>query len=192
MLPEQAWNHFPKSESDAEYITQEMASAFGACLDSIQRGDFIAARLAFIECYKSEIAKAQFAGKPPKYFFSGATNLHYTARLDLKIEKTMEAAEKKWIAPTKAAAVVNAICAELGKSSTQFLTRLYRLSNEPMPAAIGSPKISNASNDTRAALYLIGSGEKIDPADVRSRLAEIRAKLDGKQPTAFSGESDTS
>ncbi len=138
LLPEQAWNHIPKDEYSGAYITEEMASALGAASDSLSRGDFIAARMAFIETYKAEVTKAELQNRPPKWFYSQASALDRQARAHLKIEKTMEAAERKWIAPTNALDVLNIICSEHGMSLDRYHARLQSLSATPLPLMITS------------------------------------------------------
>lgn len=54
--PEEAWNAAPKSESEGAWVFQEMMEALSACQDSLNRGDYVAARMAFIERYKSAVA----------------------------------------------------------------------------------------------------------------------------------------
>lgn len=60
--PEEAWNALPKSESEGGWMCQEIATAMGACFDSLDAGDRIGARMAFLEVYKREIQGKR--GKP--------------------------------------------------------------------------------------------------------------------------------
>jgi len=54
--PEEAWNRVPKSEYEGGWVTDEIMAGLAACHDSIDRGDMVGARMAFIESYKSAIA----------------------------------------------------------------------------------------------------------------------------------------
>lgn len=60
--PEEAWNKLPKSEYDGGWVCDEMMAGFAACADSLARGDMIAARMAFLERYRSVIRNKK--GKP--------------------------------------------------------------------------------------------------------------------------------
>jgi hypothetical protein len=53
--PEEAWNMAPKSEYDGGWVCDELMAALGACQDSLDRGDMVAARMAFLERYRVEI-----------------------------------------------------------------------------------------------------------------------------------------
>ena len=44
---EEAWNQLPKTEFEAGWVYQEIMAAYGACYDSIERGDMIGAMIAF-------------------------------------------------------------------------------------------------------------------------------------------------
>jgi len=50
--PEEAWNMTPKTESESGWLCEQTAAALGACQDSLDAGDRIGARMAFLECYK--------------------------------------------------------------------------------------------------------------------------------------------
>ena len=63
--PDEAWNKFPKTECEAGWTCPEMDAAFGACVDSLDRGDMIAARMAFIGVYEREIQGK--VGQKPKW-----------------------------------------------------------------------------------------------------------------------------
>ncbi len=83
--PEQAWNMIPKSEWDAGYISQQMSEAMGACQDSIDRGDLIGARMAFIETYKELIRD----DPEPRFFLSRSSHPDF----NIKNQKNNEALE---------------------------------------------------------------------------------------------------
>lgn len=71
--PEEAWNACPKSEKEGGYMCQPMRDALNSCLDSIDRGDLVSARMAFLEKYKSAVADAKFSGLRPVWRYSGPT-----------------------------------------------------------------------------------------------------------------------
>lgn len=60
---EEAWSMLPMSESQSAVWTDEMSKAFGAALPLIERGDHIAARMAFKEAYAKAVTLARDAGK---------------------------------------------------------------------------------------------------------------------------------
>lgn len=53
--PEEAWNMAPKSEYDGGWVFDELMVALGACQDSLDRGDMVGARMAFLERYRAEV-----------------------------------------------------------------------------------------------------------------------------------------
>lgn len=64
---EESWAMIPKSESASIVWTREMAESFGIALPLIEAGDHVAARMAFIETYKSKCAEARNNGTPLKW-----------------------------------------------------------------------------------------------------------------------------
>ena len=58
--PEIAWNLFPKYETDAGYVTDEIMRAGGVIEDTSDR----MARMAFLEAYKQIIANAKMNSVP--------------------------------------------------------------------------------------------------------------------------------
>jgi hypothetical protein len=60
--PEEAWAMLPFDENQTIVWTEEMAGAWGVALPLISDGDRIAARMAFLETYRSRVAKARDAG----------------------------------------------------------------------------------------------------------------------------------
>lgn len=97
LSPEEAWNHLPKDEREAGWVYPEMMSAAGAAWDSIDRGDLVAGRMAFIESYKKIVADAKQSGNRPKWFYSESNYLTHEQRQELKYRNTLIAAEKKWL-----------------------------------------------------------------------------------------------
>lgn len=132
MGPEEAWNHAPKHESDAAYVTDQIMAGLSSALDSIDRGDMIGARMAFVEAYKREVGQAQAQGIRARYWYTGASGLPREQRLALKEKLTLQAAEKKWLEPQKALNALSIICSEQEKSAEQYVDRLQGLSAAPL------------------------------------------------------------
>jgi len=57
--PEEAWAMIPRDERTSVVWTDEMAEAFGVCYQMIEVGEYIPARMAFIETYKARVAVAR-------------------------------------------------------------------------------------------------------------------------------------
>lgn len=72
VAPEEAWNRIPKSEYEGGWVTDEMMRALGACQDSIDRGDLIGARKAFLERYGLEISATR---EKPKWWLTKPVGL---------------------------------------------------------------------------------------------------------------------
>lgn len=62
---EEAWASFPKEESDAGCVTQEMSAAWGACHKLYEDGDHVGARMAFKEAYAREVTKGRASSQSP-------------------------------------------------------------------------------------------------------------------------------
>lgn len=58
----EAWAMIPKSESASVVWTREMAESFGVAMPLLDDGDYVAARMAFIETYKSKCAESRNNG----------------------------------------------------------------------------------------------------------------------------------
>lgn len=67
---EEAWAMMPITESQSVVWTQEMATAFGAALPLVERGDMVGARMAFKEAYQREITISRDQGSPVTWFAS--------------------------------------------------------------------------------------------------------------------------
>lgn len=65
--PNEAWAMIPKSEFQSVVWTREMAESFGIALPLIEEGDHVAARMAFIETYKSKCAESRNNSVPVKW-----------------------------------------------------------------------------------------------------------------------------
>lgn len=153
--PEEAWNRLPKSEYDAGYVTSEMMQAMGACGDSLERGDTIGARMAFLEAYRHAIAEARLMGRAAVYFYSGATGGDFEQRRQLQEKHTLEAAERGWLSQDRATEILTGIAHDLGKDQNATIQRLpgsqqtvKRLTGN------GSPEITKRLKDISARLSL--------------------------------------
>lgn len=62
--PEEAWAAIPMNEGGSVVWTDEMAEAFGVAAPLIAEGDKIAARMAFLERYRTLVRDARDIGKP--------------------------------------------------------------------------------------------------------------------------------
>lgn len=65
--PEEAWGMIPKDESGSVIWTDEMAQAFGNCYQLLDDGDHIAARMAFVESYRTLVRQAREFKNPVKW-----------------------------------------------------------------------------------------------------------------------------
>jgi hypothetical protein len=75
--PETAWNLVPKAETDTAYVTAQMMAGLAACQDSIERGDLIGARMAFLETYRRELQQARQRREGAKPWLSKGCGLTY-------------------------------------------------------------------------------------------------------------------
>lgn len=73
--PETAWNLVPKAETATAYVTAQMMAALAACQDSLDRGDLIGARMAFIETYRRELQQARTRREGAKPWLSKGVGL---------------------------------------------------------------------------------------------------------------------
>jgi hypothetical protein len=64
---EEAWAMLPKNEADSAVWTAETSQAFGVAVGLLDRGDAIAARMAFKESYTRLVQQARDAGKPVQW-----------------------------------------------------------------------------------------------------------------------------
>lgn len=81
--PDEAWNMCPKSESETAWVFQELLAALSACRDSLDAGDRIGARKAFLEVYARETRGKQ--GRPG-WFISDANNMTQEQRQQVRFE----------------------------------------------------------------------------------------------------------
>lgn len=65
--PQEAWAMIPTSESDSVVWTDEMATAYGVVCSMTDR---VAARMAFIEAYKTTVQKARTESRPVSWRLS--------------------------------------------------------------------------------------------------------------------------
>lgn len=153
--PEEAWNRLPKSEHECGYVTDQMMGALGACSDSLDRGDYVAARMAFIESYKKQVSLARGQQQKAKFWFSGASMGDYEQRLQSQELATIEAAELGWLEPKRAYKALENICSQLGKALEIHHDRLAKLPNGGQLIGIGSSSTPNQSDEISAHLRLI-------------------------------------
>lgn len=65
--PEEAWAMLPKDEAETTVITDDMRRAMGPALSLLAIGDHVAARVAFIECYRRGTLQARAEGLPVRW-----------------------------------------------------------------------------------------------------------------------------
>jgi predicted ester cyclase len=70
LSPNEAWAMIPLNENDSVCWTQEMKEAYFTARPIILSGDFIAARVTFLEKYKNLIFEARANNKKAKYELS--------------------------------------------------------------------------------------------------------------------------
>ena len=71
--------------------------SMGACLDSLDRGDMVAARMAFIERYKQFITTAKMSAECPAWYYSAPSLGSYEQKQQVKQQALSIASDKKWI-----------------------------------------------------------------------------------------------
>ena len=64
---EEAWAMMPFDEAQSVVWSDEMAQAFGICGPLLDRGDKVAARMAFKEAYAGLVARSRDAGVPVRW-----------------------------------------------------------------------------------------------------------------------------
>ena len=73
---EEAWAMVPKSESETAVWTTEASQAFGVAVRLLDRGEEVAARMAFKETYLRMVAQAREHGDPVKWHVSLGHDQH--------------------------------------------------------------------------------------------------------------------
>ncbi|MEB4589999.1 hypothetical protein VSS37_03315 [Candidatus Thiothrix sp. Deng01] len=68
--PEQAWAGLPRSEHETALLTAEMMSGLSVAAPLIDAGEMIQARIAFLEVYRAECARARADITPVKWSVS--------------------------------------------------------------------------------------------------------------------------
>lgn len=68
--PEEAWAMMPHDESRSVVWTDEMSEAFGAAYPLIREGEVVAARMAFLERYRTLLREARDASRPIRWIAS--------------------------------------------------------------------------------------------------------------------------
>lgn len=178
-LPEIAWNHVPKSEHDGGYVTSQMMAALADCHDSLERGDFIGGRKAFLESYAARVRAAEAQQDYAEFFYSQPCDGSREQRLALKETKTIEALKNGWLTHEKAKKALSVICDELAKPLPLALERITGIvTGARIPGETGLKKIANSSAETSAKksdlieIY----GEEIKPAIQAQREKEAQEK----------------
>jgi hypothetical protein len=175
LAPEEAWNRLPKTESESGYVTHEMSLSRGACQDSIDRGDLVGARMAYIESYRKAVASARVRGERAKFWYSGGAGGTFEQRRLEEERLTIEAVERGWLTRERATQILPGICSELGKESMPLIARICGESSQKYPQlGNGLKKTEKSSNAISDALALIVQSTKIpnEPTEV-----ELLAKL---------------
>lgn len=95
--PEEAWAMLPFREVESVVWTEEMSGAWGVCLPLIEEGDRVAARMAFLESYRSRVQKARDAALPVKWTVS------FGACPEFRQAALSQAVRQGRISPTRAA-----------------------------------------------------------------------------------------
>jgi hypothetical protein len=65
--PEEAWAMIPRDEATTVVWTEEMARASGVARPLMADGDMVAARMAFLECYRKIVQEARDSGTEVKW-----------------------------------------------------------------------------------------------------------------------------
>lgn len=73
--PQEAWAMIPTDEAASVIWSEEMAAAFGVAAPLLRAGDAIAARMAFLEAYRSRVADARSRGVAPRWSASYGTDV---------------------------------------------------------------------------------------------------------------------
>lgn len=68
--PEEAWSMVPLDERQTIVWTEEMTAAWSVALPLLKEGDRIAARMAFLETYRTHVQRARDAGIQVKWTVS--------------------------------------------------------------------------------------------------------------------------
>ncbi len=144
--PEEAFNCIPKSESEAGFVTDQMMMAYAAAEDSINRGDMVAARLAFIETYQQAVNAAKAQNQPARFWYSDSQAGTREQRLETKAKHLIEAGQKQWISKQSALNSLKTISNELGREFPQemALIKSSAQSLRLLPTANGSSKTTKA------------------------------------------------
>lgn len=172
--PEIAWNLFPKYESDAGYVTDEIMKAGSVIEDTSDR----MARMAFLEAYKQILANAKMNGDKAKWFYSHTADGTREQRKEAKIQHTIEAMQCGRLTSEKAENTVKLLCNELDKPLKHYLPNLIEppetMKLEDQREQIGtiSNKISKALNQT------LDPSSSTSEEERKARVDKIQADLD--------------
>lgn len=177
-LPEIAWNHVPKSEHEGGYVTSQMMAALADCHDSLERGDFIGGRKAFLESYAARVRAAEAQQEHAVFFYSQPCQGTREQCLALKETKTIEALKNGWLTHERAKKALSVICDELAKPLPLALERITGIvTGARIAGETGLKKIANSSAETSAKkLDLIEAYGEIKAKREEERAAEREAE----------------
>lgn len=118
--PEEAWNFAPKSESDSGYVTDQIMAALAAAQSSIDQGNLIAARMAFIESYKKAVDLAKLRGESARFWYSGSVGLTYDQAEAQRLKHQETAYTRGWIAHKEQARIAGPIPTNIAEKIQQL------------------------------------------------------------------------
>ena len=118
--PEVAWQLLPKTSATGEYITNQMATAMGACWLAIESGDAMA-RMAFLEAYKQALVSAQINEEKAVWFYSAPDSGTHDQKLDIKLHKTHQAMTIGKISLEVGSEKIKVLCDQLNRPFARYL-----------------------------------------------------------------------
>jgi len=167
LSPEEAWNRVPKTDSDGAYVTREMMQATSACEDSLERGDFIGARMAYLESYKKIVAEAKVIGERPRWFYSGPNDGDYTQRQYIHEAACIDAASRGWIGHDEAIQTLTGVALSLGKDPAQSIAQINGLPGSKVPRITHNPE---GREKIRKIAQLLFSPDEKSKTDIQELL----------------------
>lgn len=159
-LPEEAWNYAPKTEMEGGYVTEQMMAAIASAQSSLDVGNLISARVAFLETYRREMEMVRANKIRATFFYTAPCGLTREQFLSARESHILAAANKKWIEPSKAFQLICSICDEQCKSATPYLMQL----------GLDRNAVANLKNESTASNRISG--------DVKSIVQSIRVQPD--------------
>lgn len=161
--PEEAFNLVPKGDYESGYVTDQMMEALSVADEAIQRGDMIAARMAFVETYKKAVNAASAQGIKAKFWYSQATGGTHEQRLETKKQHVIEAERKGWITNQTALKSLENISNALGQDLAPAVAMLSS------PSSQNLQRIESTSSKAMAALP-----QTLEPTDsIKSKVQHL-------------------